>query len=94
MSDHELTKKALPEILESTVYNVMQLALNGESKMVEVFIRQAMTAAVFQVKDICEGKIISELGLSEQSQLILEKIEEAIPCSSVHTDLLNSTCKE
>ena len=94
MSDPELTKVALPEILENTVNNVIQLALNGESKMVEVFIRQAMTAAVFQVKDICEGKVVSELGLSEQSQLILAKIEEAIPCSSIHTDLLNSSNKE
>ena len=87
-------EKPLPDVLESTAKAVQELAVQGDSKMVEEFIRFSMTSSVFQIRDICISQIISELGLSEQSQAIIDKIHNAIPCSDIHTDLLNSTSKE
>jgi hypothetical protein len=80
-------KAPLDEVRANTVKLVMAYA--GDEQAITLAITKAITDAVMLVKDNCASQVTSVVGLSEQGQEILEKIEEKVPTSSISTDLLS-----
>ena len=65
------------------------MGYQGDEQAVTLAITQAITEAVMLVKETCANQVVSVVGLSEQGQKILDKLEEEVPTSSISTDLLS-----